>query len=145
MAQLCESSGWIGLFTWVSVYPFLYILIGMLLGYSLPRFRFFKPRALAAVVRERVQNVSAQRSQKQKMVLIVRQDLKMGKGKIAAQCAHAAVGCYKKAVTGSETVFYQVGVPDKNPQTHRFQTVDSGMGKTMGNNRANEDCTKRRQ
>ena len=32
-----------------------------------------------------------------KMVLVVRQDLKMGKGKAAAQCAHAAVGAYKKA------------------------------------------------
>lgn len=30
-----------------------------------------------------------------KMVLIVRTDLKMGKGKAAAQCAHAAIGCYK--------------------------------------------------
>ena len=27
-----------------------------------------------------------------KMILVVRQDLKMGKGKIAAQCCHAAVG-----------------------------------------------------
>jgi PTH2 family peptidyl-tRNA hydrolase len=32
-----------------------------------------------------------------KMVLVVRQDLKMGKGKAAAQCAHAAVGAYKQA------------------------------------------------
>ena len=32
------------------------------------------------------------------MVLVVRQDLKMGKGKAAAQCAHAAVMCYKKAI-----------------------------------------------
>ncbi|KAK3731939.1 hypothetical protein RRG08_044998 [Elysia crispata] len=31
-----------------------------------------------------------------KMVLIVRNDLKMGKGKIAAQCAHAAVGAVEK-------------------------------------------------
>jgi len=33
-----------------------------------------------------------------KMVLVVRTDLGMGKGKAAAQCAHAALDCYKKAV-----------------------------------------------
>jgi len=33
-----------------------------------------------------------------KMLFVVRQDLKMGKGKIAAQCSHAAVACYKSAV-----------------------------------------------
>ncbi|XP_075147596.1 putative peptidyl-tRNA hydrolase 2 [Haematobia irritans] len=32
-----------------------------------------------------------------KMVLLVRNDLKMGKGKIAAQCGHGAVGAYQKA------------------------------------------------
>ncbi|XP_034488239.1 probable peptidyl-tRNA hydrolase 2 [Drosophila innubila] len=34
-----------------------------------------------------------------KMVLVVRNDLKMGKGKIAAQCSHGAVGAYQRAVT----------------------------------------------
>nr|XP_033778717.1 peptidyl-tRNA hydrolase 2, mitochondrial isoform X2 [Geotrypetes seraphini] len=33
-----------------------------------------------------------------KMVLIVRSDLKMGKGKVAAQCAHAAVSAYKQVL-----------------------------------------------
>ncbi|KAK6183741.1 hypothetical protein SNE40_002459 [Patella caerulea] len=33
-----------------------------------------------------------------KMVLVVRNDLKMGKGKAAAQCAHAAVGCCENAL-----------------------------------------------
>ncbi|DBA04977.1 TPA: hypothetical protein N0F65_006979 [Lagenidium giganteum] len=33
-----------------------------------------------------------------KMVLCVRTDLKMGKGKIAAQCCHATLGAYKRAV-----------------------------------------------
>ena len=33
-----------------------------------------------------------------KMVLVVRTDLGMGKGKVGAQCAHAAVMCYKKAL-----------------------------------------------
>eukprot|EP00192_Tetraselmis_astigmatica_P014761 CAMPEP_0117677374 /NCGR_PEP_ID=MMETSP0804-20121206/16711_1 /TAXON_ID=1074897 /ORGANISM="Tetraselmis astigmatica, Strain CCMP880" /LENGTH=174 /DNA_ID=CAMNT_0005486653 /DNA_START=108 /DNA_END=632 /DNA_ORIENTATION=- len=31
-----------------------------------------------------------------KLVLVVRQDLKMGKGKIAAQCCHAAVGAVQQ-------------------------------------------------
>lgn len=32
-----------------------------------------------------------------KQVIVVRTDLKMGKGKIAAQACHACLGCYKKA------------------------------------------------
>eukprot|EP00816_Leptocylindrus_hargravesii_P001877 CAMPEP_0196813048 /NCGR_PEP_ID=MMETSP1362-20130617/33259_1 /TAXON_ID=163516 /ORGANISM="Leptocylindrus danicus, Strain CCMP1856" /LENGTH=157 /DNA_ID=CAMNT_0042189061 /DNA_START=110 /DNA_END=583 /DNA_ORIENTATION=+ len=33
-----------------------------------------------------------------KMILCVNKELKMGNGKIAAQCCHAAVGCYKSAM-----------------------------------------------
>ena len=33
-----------------------------------------------------------------KMILCVNQGLGMGKGKIAAQCCHAAVGCYKRSL-----------------------------------------------
>ena len=29
--------------------------------------------------------------------MVVRTDIKMGKGKIAAQCCHAAIGAYKQA------------------------------------------------
>ncbi|GJN14972.1 hypothetical protein PR202_gb01855 [Eleusine coracana subsp. coracana] len=34
-----------------------------------------------------------------KMVLVVRQDLKMGAGKIASQCAHAATGLYAELLS----------------------------------------------
>ena len=33
-----------------------------------------------------------------KMVFFVRQDLKMGKGKIGSQCGHASIGLYKKII-----------------------------------------------
>ena len=32
-----------------------------------------------------------------KMVLVIRSDLKMGKGKIGAQCGHAVLGAYRQA------------------------------------------------
>ncbi|XP_053975129.1 peptidyl-tRNA hydrolase 2, mitochondrial-like [Hylaeus anthracinus] len=37
-----------------------------------------------------------------KLILVVRTDLKMGKGKVAAQCAHAAVAAYKAATKNSK-------------------------------------------
>ncbi|XP_062537949.1 probable peptidyl-tRNA hydrolase 2 [Armigeres subalbatus] len=39
-----------------------------------------------------------------KMILVVRNDLKMGKGKIAAQCGHAAVGAYEGALKKTPSV-----------------------------------------
>ena len=33
-----------------------------------------------------------------KLVLVVRNDLGMTKGKVAAQCSHATLGCYKDAM-----------------------------------------------
>lgn len=37
-----------------------------------------------------------------KMILVVRSDIPMGKGKTAAQCAHAAVECYRQALDNSQ-------------------------------------------
>lgn len=48
--------------------------------------------------------VSAVTSKSPKMVLVVRSDLKMGKGKIASQCSHAAIHCYKTGLKTQENV-----------------------------------------
>ncbi|XP_064619956.1 peptidyl-tRNA hydrolase 2, mitochondrial-like [Lineus longissimus] len=42
-----------------------------------------------------------------KMVLVVRTDLKMGKGKVAAQCSHAAVNCCQKLLRSDAQVLRQ--------------------------------------
>ncbi|KAL7150780.1 hypothetical protein ABFS83_05G136400 [Erythranthe nasuta] len=43
-------------------------------------------------------NMSTNSDEELKMVLVVRQDLKMGSGKIASQCAHAATGMYSELI-----------------------------------------------
>ncbi|KAI9849007.1 MAG: hypothetical protein M1837_005898 [Sclerophora amabilis] len=50
---------------------------------------------------------SANSSDEHKLVLVVRTDLGMGKGKMAAQCSHATLACYK-ALTRSSTTAKQV-------------------------------------
>ncbi|KAG8381850.1 hypothetical protein BUALT_Bualt05G0015600 [Buddleja alternifolia] len=42
-----------------------------------------------------------------KMVLVVRQDLKMGNGKIASQCAHAATGMYSELIQSHRSLLRQ--------------------------------------
>mmetsp|Transcript_37508 Transcript_37508/g.71875 ORF Transcript_37508/g.71875 Transcript_37508/m.71875 type:complete len:192 (-) Transcript_37508:186-761(-) len=45
---------------------------------------------------EELANIPFSTGSKLKMVLVVRQDLSMGTGKIAAQCGHATLGAYKQ-------------------------------------------------
>jgi len=44
------------------------------------------------------EDLGALTQQPHKMVLVIRMDLKMQKGKIAAQCCHATLGAYKRAL-----------------------------------------------
>ncbi|XP_040006209.1 peptidyl-tRNA hydrolase 2, mitochondrial isoform X2 [Xiphias gladius] len=72
---------------------------GLFLGWHI-RGRFFGPASKS--LREAMGNGTSEASVmgeggEFKMILVVRNDLKMGKGKVAAQCAHAAVTGYKQA------------------------------------------------
>ncbi|XP_011549831.3 peptidyl-tRNA hydrolase 2, mitochondrial-like [Plutella xylostella] len=66
---------------------------GLCLGLSLFAFKKYFTKASEAV--EVVKKFAS--NEEYKLVLVVRTDLQMGKGKIAAQCAHAGVGAFEKA------------------------------------------------
>ncbi|GMP94929.1 hypothetical protein CsSME_00044184 [Camellia sinensis var. sinensis] len=51
--------------------------------------------------------VSTNTDEELKMVLVVRQDLKMGAGKIASQCAHAATGMYSELMQSQRSLLRQ--------------------------------------
>ncbi|KAF5748268.1 peptidyl-tRNA hydrolase 2 mitochondrial [Tripterygium wilfordii] len=53
------------------------------------------------------QAISNNGDQEMKMVLVVRQDLKMGSGKIASQCAHAATGMYVELMQSHRSLLRQ--------------------------------------
>uniref|UniRef100_A0A8D0LBA6 Peptidyl-tRNA hydrolase 2, mitochondrial n=1 Tax=Sphenodon punctatus TaxID=8508 RepID=A0A8D0LBA6_SPHPU len=74
------------------------VACGVCIGWCL-RGRFFRlSKTKTAIVANELGNESSimGESGEFKMVLIVRNDLKMGKGKVAAQCSHAAVAAYKQ-------------------------------------------------
>lgn len=49
-------------------------------------------------------SIKYSKNEQYKMVLVVRSDISMGKGKTAAQCAHAAVECCRQILTNTEYI-----------------------------------------
>ena len=74
-----------------------------------------------------------------KMVLIVRKDLKMGVGKIAAQCCHAAVGVIERIMKGSDPTWrrWYATLPHPPPLPPLFCVLNKRY--TLWNRRG---CTK---
>ena len=71
--------------------------LGLAVGYVLFR-RPTPPASKGLQQAARAQAAGRGGRGEHKMVLVVRTDLKMGSGKIAAQCGHATLGAYKAAM-----------------------------------------------
>ncbi|VFQ84674.1 unnamed protein product [Cuscuta campestris] len=67
-----------------------------------------KSRLLSRNQKEKTMTPAAANSDHElKMVLVVRRDLKMGQGKIASQCAHAATGMYSELMSSDRSLLRQ--------------------------------------
>ncbi|XP_058813453.1 probable peptidyl-tRNA hydrolase 2 [Topomyia yanbarensis] len=84
------------------------VLASFVVGYRLGNKRTNKntgenPESIAPSGKKE-ENIFSDYGGEYKMILVVRNDLKMGKGKIAAQCGHAAVGAYEGALTKTPSI-----------------------------------------
>jgi PTH2 family peptidyl-tRNA hydrolase len=76
-------------------------MTGVIIGFSSAW--IFKSRIINTV--SFVQNLAQVTQHNMKLVFIVRTDIGIGKGKVASQCAHAAVSCYQQMInTSPETL-----------------------------------------
>ncbi|XP_010253995.1 PREDICTED: peptidyl-tRNA hydrolase 2, mitochondrial [Nelumbo nucifera] len=86
------------------------LIIGFLFGLFLDLTKLPKNNAKGNKLLSKVQLRKTESNcgdEELKMVLIVRQDLKMGMGKIASQCAHAATGIYAEMMQSQRSLLRQ--------------------------------------
>ncbi|KAL5697588.1 peptidyl-tRNA hydrolase [Ranunculus cassubicifolius] len=90
------------------------IVIGFIFGLLLdltknsggPRRRITMP-TISSKKHQNQDSSSSGSDQELKLVLVVRQDLRMGAGKIASQCAHAATGMYAEMMQSQRSLLRQ--------------------------------------
>ncbi|KAF8036051.1 hypothetical protein BT93_C1916 [Corymbia citriodora subsp. variegata] len=87
------------------------LVIGFILGWFVdltkPAKNSVRRRNLLPGKHKEVSLVSSGGEQELKMVLVIRQDLKMGPGKVASQCAHAAMGMYAELMQSNQFILRQ--------------------------------------
>ncbi|KAL8101647.1 uncharacterized protein LOC141686652 [Apium graveolens] len=88
------------------------LIIGFVFGFLFDLAKPLKDYAIggcSSLTKHRKQPTLALRNPNEelKMVLVVRQDLKMGSGKIASQCAHAATGLYSELIQSQRALVRQ--------------------------------------
>lgn len=86
------------------------LIVGFLLGLFMDFSRSNKPTSKTktfSTLPKQQRLVSSSGDEELKMVLVVRQDLKMGAGKIASQCAHAATGVYAEIMHSQRSLLKQ--------------------------------------
>lgn len=76
---------------------YLSVVTGMVIGFSSAW--ILKGRIVNTL--SFVKNLTEITQHNMKLVFVVRTDLGIGKGKLASQCAHAAVSCYQKLLSTS--------------------------------------------
>ncbi|XP_075484096.1 uncharacterized protein LOC142524168 isoform X1 [Primulina tabacum] len=81
-------------------------IVGFFLNLSKP-VRSSNSQKIGGKKRHQSSLVSSNSDEELKMVLVVRQDLKMGAGKIASQCAHAATGMYSELMESHRSLLRQ--------------------------------------
>ncbi|GKV03444.1 hypothetical protein SLEP1_g15739 [Rubroshorea leprosula] len=79
-------------------------ILGLLLDLSTPLENPTKKKNFPPGKGQRLSVSSSNSDQELKMVLVVRQDLKMKSGKIASQCAHAATGMYAELMQSNRSL-----------------------------------------
>ncbi|GAB2275758.1 hypothetical protein Dimus_010509 [Dionaea muscipula] len=83
-------------------------IMGLLLDLAKPNKRPPKGASSSLAGRSQIRCLSSNDPNEElKMVLVVRQDLKMGAGKIASQCAHAATGMYAELMQSQRSLLRQ--------------------------------------
>lgn len=60
-----------------------------------------------------------------KLVMIVRSDLQMGKGKTAAQCAHSAILCYKNSHPDKLKAWLSCGQPKIVVKSNSLEEIET--------------------